>query len=75
MKTTTTASDLSALTAGSTVRVNGKKFTVASVGSAMVTLTGSRGGWAALVANIHSGIVSLATERGPKAVASFSVAL
>lgn len=69
------AETLAALVAGSTVRVNGKKFTVASVGETTVTLTGSRGGWSGLTTNVHSGRAYLVTERGSKPVVTFSVAL
>lgn len=66
---------IESLVLGSTVRVNGKKFTVATVGAGIATLTGSRGGWAGLVENVNGLGTFLTSERGSKKVTSLLVAL
>lgn len=62
-----------ALTVGSTVKVNGKAFRIDGVTGEMVHLSGPRGGWAVLVKNIKSGAWRIATERGDKLVQTFEV--
>lgn len=59
------ATNLSALLVGSSVSVNGRKYTVKNAGSAVLTLSGARGGEHLLVQNEKTGCLFLVSGMKP----------